>query len=426
MKNKLILLAVALGACLRAGAAVPPADKLLPGDTLAVLTIPDYSKTMEIYSNVPQARLWSDPALQPFRTKLTDKLKASVIAPLEHELGIHFDDYTSLPQGQLTFAVVQDGWQGNPNDTRTPALVLLVDTKDKSAQLKSNLTDLRKKWVDAGKTVKTEKIRDVEFSAIALSAHDLPKSLRGASGAGDGADADARPADAAGGSKEMIYIGQADSLLIMANSTRVIEKILSAMSGGGAATLSDLPAFAANREAMFRDANDYGWVNLHLLVEALKHSLPPDSSADAAVAPGKIVAAVGLEGLKTAAFSTTFTPDGGQATLLLGVPEDARSGIFKLLAGEPKDSLPPAFVPADAIKFQRYRLDGQKLWDGLTKMVGEISPQGKGGIDFAIGSAEASAKEKNPDFDIKKDLFGNLGDDLICTRKSPKARASPT
>ena len=420
MKNKLILLAVTLSACLRASAAVPPPDKLLPNDTLAVMTVPDVNKAMEIYSNAPQTRLWNDPSMQAFRTKFMDKLKSTLITPMEHDLGIHFDDYTGLPQGQLTFAIVQDGWQGSPGDTKTPAMVLLVDTKDKSAQLKSNLADLRKKWVDAGKTVKTEKIRDVEFSAITLSANDLPKSLRG--DASDSADAGAKSGDAAG-SKDKLYIGQADSLLIMASSPRVIEKILSAMSGNSAASLSELPAFAANRDAMFRDANtfNYGWVNLHLLVEALKRSVPPDPPSDSAgPAPSKIIAAVGLEGLKTAAFSTAFSPDGGKANLLLGVPEDARSGIFQLLAGESKDSLPPAFVPADAVKFQRYRLDGQKLWDGLLKMVGAVSQQGLGGLTFAISSAEASAKEKNPDFDIKKDLFGNLGDDLISYQKSPK------
>ncbi len=36
----------------------------------------------------------------------------------------------------------------------------------KASQLKTNLADLKKKWIDAGKNVKTEKIRDIEFSVI--------------------------------------------------------------------------------------------------------------------------------------------------------------------------------------------------------------------------------------------------------------------
>ena len=77
---------------------------------------------------------------------------------MEHDLGIHFADYTALPQGQLTLAMVQGGWQGKDKEDQMPGVLLLVDTKDKSDQLKSNLAELKKKWVDApGKTVKTEK-----------------------------------------------------------------------------------------------------------------------------------------------------------------------------------------------------------------------------------------------------------------------------
>src|SRR5208283_114778 len=100
-----------------------------------------------------------DPAMKPFKDKFINKLRAEVITPLEHDLGVHFDDYTGLPQGQLTFALVQDAWQGKDGDKNLPALLLLVDTKGKSSQLKTNLSDLRKKWLDAGKTFKTEKIR---------------------------------------------------------------------------------------------------------------------------------------------------------------------------------------------------------------------------------------------------------------------------
>jgi hypothetical protein len=92
--------------------------------------------------------------------------------------------------------------------------------------------------------------------------------------------------------------------------------------------------------------------------------------------------------------------------------------LFKMLAGEPKDAKPPAFVPADAIKFQRWRIDGKKLWDDLRQMVSDISPQALGYVDFILNSAEAKTKEKDPDFDLQKNLFGNLGDDFITYQKA--------
>jgi hypothetical protein len=216
----------------------------------------------------------------------------------------------------------------------------------------------------------------------------------------------------------MLYIGQADSLLIVGNSGRVIEKVLAAMNGGDVRTLSQVPAFSANYDAMFRNAPVFGWVNARAFVDVLRHlaaNAPPSDTP-----PDKIITALGLDGLKTFAFSYLFSGEGAQFNLLLGVPEDNRNGIFKILAGEPKDCTPPPFVPADAVKFQRWRIDGQKVWEDLRKIVGDISAQGLGGVDFMLGSAETKAKEKDPDFDLKKNLFGNLGDDFITYQKTPK------
>ena len=70
--------------------------------------------------------------------------------------------YASLPQGQLTFAVTKNAWQGS--DDQPLGFLLLLDARDKTDLLKTNLADLRRKWVAAGKTLQTEKIRNLEFS----------------------------------------------------------------------------------------------------------------------------------------------------------------------------------------------------------------------------------------------------------------------
>jgi len=108
----------------------------------------------------------------------------------------------------------------------------------------------------------------------------------------------------------------------------------------------------------------------------------------------------------------------------LGVPESSRRGIFKILAGEARESRPPAFVPADVVKFDRWRIDGQKTWEGLQKIVNDISPQWLNGINFLLETANTAAKEKEPGFDIKKNLIGNLGDDVITYQKAPRGKSA--
>ncbi len=369
--KRLLLLPITL-ACLgfTAIGAVLPAEKLLPDDTLAMFTIPDFTKAVGIYQSSPQAQLWNDPAMKPFKDKFVDKFKSQFFTPLENELGIHFADYTGLPQGQVTLAMTQDGWMGKSTEDKMPALLLLLDTRDKSSQLKSNLADLKKKWIDAGKTVKTETIRAVEFSVVVLSSNDIPRSLQKALTSSN-SPPDSTVSDDKSGAKappkSQIYIGQADSLLIMGNSPKAIERVLASMSGGALKTLGDVPAYAANHAAMFRESPLYGWINARALVDIFGRPADSQTGSDPAanpfaMKPDKVFAALGMKGLKAVAFNYLYSNDGAQFNLMFTVPEDGRAGIFKILAGEPKEYNPPPFVPADAVKFQRWRLDGQKTW----------------------------------------------------------------
>jgi hypothetical protein len=399
---------------------VLPAEKLLPDDTLVMVTVPDCNRAREIYRNSPQGQLWNDPAMKDFKDKFFGKVSGGYIASLERALGVRFDDYTNLPQGQFTLAFVQNTWQGKEGKG---SLLLLLDTKDKSSQLTANLESLKKKWVNFGKTIRTEKIRDVDFSIVDVSKVDFSKP-------------DSKPAEPMGPglpppmpvekdtSKKEIYIGQAGSLLIVGDSAKVIEKVLARMSGGQVNVLSDLSAFDADR-AMFHDTPVFGWINTKVLAETFSRS-SETTDADAAANPfafqiDKVIASLGLTALKAVAFNCKFSNDGSEFNLALSVPEAARTGILKILAGEAKDCNPPPFVPADAVKFQRWRFDGQKTWATLRKTVGDISPAALGFIDLTLDTIDKDGKEKDPSFDLNKNLFGNIGGDLVTYEKVPKA-----
>ncbi len=410
-----------------AGAAVLPAEKLLPDDTMALFTIPDFNQIRDIYQHSPQGRLWNDPAMKDFKDKFISKLTSDYITPLEHDLGVHFADYTNLPQGQVTFALIQNGWQGK--DDPAPAFLVLLDTKDQSAQLKTNLADLKKKWVDAGKTIKTETIREVEFSVITLSREDIPKTLKKPDAPlPPGVPEPMENTDLKNEPKKPLYIGQAESLLIVGNTPKVIEKILARMSGGSVKTLGELSSFDAN-SGMFHDASSFGWVNVKSFVDIWNH--PPEASSDAdasspfAMKPDKILPALGLTAVSTLAITYSSSDEGARVNVMLSVPEASRTGLIKILAGEAKDCSPPPFVPADVVKFQRWRIDGGKTYTELRNIIKEISPSALSGVDFVIGSAEAGAKEKDPSFDLSKNLFGNLGDDFITYQKNPKGKTEP-
>ena len=409
---------------LASAGAIPSPEKLLPDDTLVVVTVPDFGKLRELYRKSPQRQFWNDPAMKPFHDNFLSKWKEEFVKPLERELSVSLDRYASLPQGQVTFALIQNAPTGS--DDQPLGWLLLLDTKDKSAQLKTNFAELRKKWVDAGKIVKTEKIRDQEFAVLPMSSNDVPATLRKLFPQPsevqelpvDGETKKAAP-------KHEILIGQVDSLLIVGNSSKAVEKILIRLAGGVLPALGEVAAYEANYRAFFRDAPFYGWVNAKSLIDFMNRKSSERKSSDAAdplamPKPEKLLSAIGLAGLKTIAFNLQEANEGSLFQLFFGVPEASRQGLFKILAGEAKESSPPQFVPADAVKFRRWRLDGQKTWTTLEKALAEISPQSVNTLNFILDTANTAAKDKDPSFDIRKNLIGNLGDDIITYEKPPR------
>jgi len=410
-----------IAAAANAAAPVPSPEKLLPGDTLFMVTVPDFAKGRDIYKSSPQVQFWNDAAMKPFRDKFMEHWTGEFLKPLERELNVKFSDYADLPQGQLTFAIVQNGWQGKADVL--PSMLLLLDVKMKSDQLKTNLADLKKKWVDAGKKIRTEKIRAVDFSVVAFSGNELPRLLKKAiPGPPSEEAADPENKDKP---KREIFVGQMDSLLIVSDSAKTIEKLLSRLTGGTVPSLGELASYQSAHNSLFRESPFYGWVNVKAFTDIFSkpsgEENEPESVGGFNMKPEKVIAATGLAGLKTAAFSLNTSSEGTTANFFLAAPESGRAGILKILAGEAKETSAPAFVPADAVKFQRVRVDGQKAWATLEKMLNDINPQIMGGINFLLDTATAGAKDKDPDFDLKKSFIGNLGDDIVSYEKNPRA-----
>ncbi len=110
---------------------------------------------------------------------------------------------------------------------------------------------------------------------------------------------------------------------------------------------------------------------------------------------------------------------GAQVNFFIAVPESGREGLLKMFAPVSESASPPVFVSADATKFFRARIDGQEAWQTLQDMLKNISPSALIALNAAIDMANANAQQKDPEFDIRKNLFENLGDDFIRYEKAP-------
>ena len=389
-------------------AAIAPAENLLPADTLAFLTVPDVANLRTACKTSPQAMFWNDATMKPFHDKFMAKFNETFVAPLEKDLGLKVADFLALPQGQLTLAFTVNG--SNGHDNVPPGLLLLLDAKDKTGLLKTNLAALTTKWRAAGRTLRTETIHGLAFTVVPLSSNDF-----------SGIFPKRTPVSAKTGE---VYFTQYQSLLVAGNSAKVVEAVAAHLTGGSLPAIADDATFAADKLSQFRDAPlYYGWFNAAKTIDLLTPADTDDAEGGATMMPkftaAKILGATGLGGLKSASFAVREKSDGSSVILHLTAPESARNGLLKILALPPKDASIPAFVPADATKFSRFRLDGKQTWAELQKMISAISPQWLASLNAVMDMANTLAQAKDPGFDLRANLFGNLGDDIIIYSKPP-------
>ncbi len=426
MKSRLprLVLAAFLGltAAATAGGAIPPVENLLPADALFVLAAPDCAALRAASHQSPQWLFWNDPAMKPFHDKFVAKWDAEFVAPLERDLGVKLGDFANLLQGQFALALTQNGWNGS--NGVNPGVLLLLDTRNQSGVLKTNLAGLRKNWMAAGKPLQTETLHGIEFSIVTLSSNDVPGVLARIF--------PARPPVQELGKENppppppgKLFIGQFASLLIAGNSRTDVDTVAARLTGGSNPALNDNPLFAADRLSQFHDAPlYYGWFNARTFFNVLAHLPEAGSNPEApnpmpAIPWKKILGASGFTGLKSVSFSCRQSRAGAEADFFISAPEPARQGFLKIISANPKDANPPPFVPADAMKFWRWRVDGRQSWATLLKMINTVSPVALASLNSFLDIANSSAQPQDPDFDIRKNLIGNLGDDWISYQKKP-------
>jgi hypothetical protein len=403
MSYQALLVGIGLSLGVAGTATVPAPDRLLPADTLAMVTLPDWETVATGWRGHPMNRFWNDPAMGPFRKQLIGTLRREVFAPFEVEMGVGFGEVTRLLRGQLTVALVQNGWP-NRSGSR-PALLILADTGDRAERMGELLEGWRSKLEEAGVPVQEMKIGDRNF----FSAQLTDGSTGGAIGS-------------TGQQAVRMLIGRSESLFVMASEQSLVEQVLARQSGAGTAgsALGDVSLFRQDYEAGLREAHGYGWLNLQpalSYVGQLARAQEADGEGPMALfQPTKLLAAMGINGLRSLGVAARMMPDGTSLEMLVGLPEAERTGLMKLLVPEAKDASPPAFVPGDVSRFQRMRLDLHQAWRTLEDMVFTVLPTARGIVDMMFFSV---GKDIDPNFDLRRELFGNLGDDLIVIERAP-------
>jgi len=141
-----------------------------------LITVPDFSTLRTASKQSPQCLLWNDAAMKPFHDKFMPIGTKNLSLRWNATSASNSANFTDLPQGQLTLAVTQNGWTGGGGPA--PGVLLLLDTRDKSGLLKTNLAALRKN----GRRGQADARRNHPGHLIfrrPLSSNDIPATLAG-------------------------------------------------------------------------------------------------------------------------------------------------------------------------------------------------------------------------------------------------------
>ena len=383
MKRTLSSLFAVIFAVVNLSAATPAPQKLLPPDTLLMVTIPDANSFRTGFNSTPTVMLWNDPVMGPFVKKAEAGIK-ELIANAEKESGIKLADLLDLLQGQITLGVALPKQAVGPGTE--PSVFLIVDSGAKAELLAKKFNEVKDKAAEKGQPLKATKVGAVEFFSPP------------------------------GGGAGKVYAGVSGSLLLVGNKLPALEKVVLAQGGGNAPSLAENPAYQA-RKAQFSDAVGYVWIDAGALVGILQASLPETfGDGPTAISRDKTIAALGLNALKSIGISYHIKADGEYAEITMDAPKAERRGLFNLLAFEALDSGPPPFIGDDVSDFSRARFSPAKAWSQLEKMLVEISPAAAAGIGFV----EGMLKQQDPDLDFRKNLIEVLGNDIIAWSKPPK------
>jgi hypothetical protein len=403
MNYQAIWMGLGLSLGVASAAAVPAPERLLPADTLLLATMPNWEAAATGWEQQPMNQFWNDPAMGPFRTKLTETLRRELLAPFEKEVGVRLGEVTGLLRGQLTVALVQNGWPERSGSQ--PALLVLADTGDRAERMGELLGGWRAKLEQADVPVRGLRIGDREFFAARL--------MDGSAGG---------VTEAVGQTALEVIIGRSGSLFVLSTEPGVIEQVLARQTGESTAgaALGDSEPFRQDFQAGLRGAHGYGWVHLRPALNYVRRlARAQEASGEGLMAmlqPTKLMAAAGIDGLTSFGFGAEFAADGSRLDLLVGLPEAERTGLMKLMVPVAKDASPPAFVPADVARFQRMRIDLPGAWKTLEDLVFTVLPTARDIVDMMFFSV---GKDQDPNFDLRRELFGNLGDDVIVIERAP-------
>ena len=352
---------------------VAAGEKLLPKSTLLFVSVPDVPETRSQFQKSLFGSMLNDKEFKPFFDQVQDKIKEAS-DKLQDELGVTVSELLALPQGEITFAVLE-------KPTRKISIVLMFDYGDN----KETVEKLLKKMHDAldGDVAEhsAEDVDDVKVHTYAFKDSDESSPF-----------------------KQAISYFNDEQYLVFSNEVEALKEVLQRWDGKSDDTLADNDAFKYI-QAQCKDEsgeptlvwyfNPIGLINAGLNVA---QAYTPQVGMAGAFLP--MFGVDKLKGLGGAGYGASG--DFETVWKSFSYVEQPASGLVNVFLFPATDLAPPKWVPADASVYMGANWNFAKAYTAIEGMVDMF--QGRG----ALARLLDQQANNDPGIHFKKDIFDLL------------------
>jgi hypothetical protein len=296
-----------------AQAARPSAAKLLPANTLAVVSVVNAPDLAQRFMNTAMGKMSQDPQLKPLIGQFYGSLNEAV-AEVKDRIGLTLPEILALFQGEVTFAVV-------PGKDAPPAFIFLIDTGNQIANARKMLEKGEAAADQRGAKKSEEKVGDTKLTIFDSTRQE---------------------------GRRAAYF-EKDTTIVVGTDVEALRNLLSVWEGQKAPTLSENANYAA---VMSRCGTKDAPPQVAFYVDPVAIMKTIGERNTGVRLAVTMLPALGLDGLT--GLGGTLAMDCDQYDSVMHVHvllETPRSGVVKMIAMQPGDVQPERWIPGDVADY---------------------------------------------------------------------------
>ena len=358
----------------------PSSELLLPETTVALVQVPNFRDALEKMKETSTGRMFADESIAPLVDGLWEEAETSY-GDVKEEVGIEFSDLTSLPDGEMVFAVIAPRRQN-------PEYLVMMELNEEDGVLD--------RVIERGREILPQEVAPAGDIDGEGEAEPVVEEVEEATPNEDGFELESFVTDG-----RKVHFFRHKSTLVACTSLSELEDLIDRWMGREVEKTRPL---ASNRKFVTIMKRCEGTNDLEpefrFFVDPIavaKSSTRGNTSARFAI---NMLPLLGFDSL-SAIGGTMFLDEEDYESIVHGhvLLTNPRSGIFAMLAFRPTEYAPEEFVPQAVTNQAMVSMDAPKAYAELTKIVD--------------GFVEPGYFEKIVDDNVNTEFGLNLKEDII-------------